>query len=77
MDNDSQRPDDTTKRGQVNDLGTVDVEFHHHKIIGKSSAKGWGLNKDLPGACVVSEKQLKGKNVTHGVAYASLFILLL
>lgn len=73
MENDSQRPDDTTKSGQIKDLGTIDVEFHRCNILGKSPAERWEFAKNLGRASVVTEKQLIGKSVTHGVAYGSLF----
>ena len=71
--NDSQRPADTTKRGQIKDLGTIKIEFHRCKIVGESPIKSRELDKDLGGTSVLTEKQLKGKSVTHGVAYGSLF----
>ena len=73
MENDSQRPDDTIRRGQIKDLGTIFIEFGRRNIVGKSSAKSKKLDKNLGGTSVLTEKQLKGKSVTHGVAYGSLF----
>ena len=73
METDSQRPADMTKRGQIKDLGTVNIEFRRRKIVGKSPITSWEFDKDLGGTSVLTEKQLKGDNVTHGVAYGSLF----
>lgn len=42
-------------------------------MLGKSTAQIWEFTKNLGGASVVTEKQLKGKSVTHGVAYGLLF----
>ena len=72
MENGSRRPDDTTESSQIKDLGTINIEFRRRKILGRSPAKSREAAKNLGGASVVTEKQLKGKSVTHGVAYGSL-----
>ena len=68
-----QRPDDTTERGHIKDLGTINIEFRRCNIVDKCPAKSWEFGKNLGGASVLTEKQLKGKSVTHGVAYVPLF----
>ena len=73
MENDSQRPNDTIESSQIKDLGTINIEFRRRKILGKSPAKSREFAENLGGTSVVTEKQLKGKSVTHGVAYGSLF----
>lgn len=73
MENESQRSDDTIKSAQIKDLGTINIEFHRIRIIGKGHADSGEFEKNLGGASAVTEKQLKGKSVTHGVAYGSPF----
>ena len=73
MENDPQGPADTTRRGQIKDLGTIKFSFHHRKIVGESPLESWEFDNDLGGTPVLTEKQLKGKSVTHGVVYGSLF----
>ena len=73
MEHDPQRPDDTTERGHIKDLGIINIKFRRRNIVDKCSAKSWESDKSLSSASVLTEKQLKGKSVTHGVAYVSLF----
>lgn len=73
MENDSQSPDDTIKSSQIKDLGTIKIEFRRRDIVGKGRAEDRKFDKDLRGAPVLTEKQLKGKSLTHGVAYGLLF----
>ena len=73
MENDFQRPNDITTSAQIKDLGTIHIEVHRCNMVGKGRTESPEFDKNLGGASVVTEKQLKGKSVTHGVAYGSLF----
>ena len=73
VENDSQRADNTSRSSHVKDLGTINVELHRRVVLGQSAPRIRKNDKDIGSASVLTEKELKGKSVTHGVAYVWLF----
>ena len=73
MENDSQRTENTFRSSHIKDLGTINIEIHRQEVLGKSENTGSAADKTLGGASAFTEKQLKGKSVTHGIAYVWLF----
>ena len=69
MENDFQTTDNTSTYSHIKDLGTISIEFHRQKVLGGSNNRTWTAEKTIGGASMFTEKQLKGKSVTHGVAY--------
>ncbi|KAK0514523.1 hypothetical protein JMJ35_003140 [Cladonia borealis] len=69
VENELQTPDDTSKYSHIKDLGTINIEFCRRMVLGKGAPRIWKYDKDIGGASALTEKQLKGKSLTHGVAF--------
>ena len=68
MENDIGGSKNTTKSDSLKNLGTICIEFRHLKSIRKFNLTRCEDDKKTAGLSVLTEKELKGKSLTHGVA---------
>ena len=68
MENDIGGSRNTTRSDSLKNMGTIYIEFRHLKSIRKFKLTRCEDDTKTAGLSVLTEKELKGKSLTHDVA---------